>query len=73
MKQYRTKEMLEILKKHIAKKYGNKQTNLAKEFKMSDAYISLIMMGEKQIPEWLAKDMGFTRIDPESYFVRSKK
>lgn len=73
MKRYQSKEMIDILRMHIFKKYGNKQANFAKAMNVSGAYITMVINGERQISPHIAKELGFKRIDPETYYVRVKK
>lgn len=54
------KQALALLQKHITKKYGLLNV-AALAFGIDRGFLSLILIGKRPIPQWLADEIGLTR------------
>lgn len=55
-------DICEEVRLMIAKKYRT-QSEAAKHWGFSTAYISAILAGNKKMPAWMAKEAGFTKVE----------
>lgn len=64
-------QMRSELRAHIAKKYKT-QATAAEAWKVSAAFVSLVLSGEKVPNEKMLTDAGIERVDPPTYYRKLK-
>jgi len=64
----KTQKFLNELKTHIIKKFGS-QKDAAESWGVTPAYVSAVITGKTNVPDWMVTDAGFKRIIVEEEFI----
>lgn len=68
----KTVDIQSELRAHIARKYKT-QAAAAREWKVSSAFVSLVLSGAKAPAQVMLDDSGFKRVDSPTVYVKAGK
>lgn len=67
-----TKKQIDIREElllHIVRKYKT-QAAAAEAWKVAPSYVSSVLHGRKEVPDFMAREAGFEKVQPEARWVR---